>query len=447
MSGLNKNRSTMKRVWLILLVFAMPFAQAALPIESWTMENGARVMLVKNHALPMIDVRIEFDAGARYDPTGKKGLAALTNGMFARGVVKTEAEPALTEAQISDGFADLAAQNDANVSDDSAYVSLRMLSTYPECCDSSLLLARMLSQPAFPEVELARDKARIIASIKESETKPGVIGARTFLRTMYQTHPYASFPTVESIASITRPDLVAFHQKYYVASNAVVTIVGDVTKDTATCIAKELTSRLTVGKDLRKPTMPAVPRPKQSEQRIAHPASQAHILIGMPAIRRGDPDFFAFTVGNYILGGGGFVSRLMQEVREKRGLSYSIFSGFQTKLQQGPFMIVLQTEKQQADKALEVVRTVLRDFLREGPTPQEVQAAQDNLVGSFIMQIDSNRKILGQVARIGYDGLPLDYLDTWIPSIERVTAKEVHRVFQKRISFDQMVTVIVGAPE
>ena len=437
----------MRRIGLILLALIVPFAHAALPIESWTTTSGARVLLVKNRALPMIDMRIEFDAGARYDPDGKEGLAALTHGMFARGIIQTGSESALTEAQISDAIADTAAQRGGGVGDDSAYISLRMLSTCPETCSSTALLARMLAHPAFPSDLLARDKARIIASIKESETKPGRIGARAFWRAMYGTHPYARMATAESVAAIQREDLVAFHRKHYAASSAVITIVGDVNKETANWLVDELTSRLPAGKDISKPVMPPVRKLERQEQRIAHHASQAHIFIGMPAVKSGDPDFFALTVGNYILGGGGFVSRLMHEVREKRGLSYSIYSSFQPRLQQGPFMIVLQTEKKQTDKALEIVRKVVRDFLRDGPTVEEVQSAQDNLTGSFAMQIDSNRKIMGQIARVGYMRLPLDYLDTWVSNVEKVTVSDVRRAFQKKIDLDRMATVVVGAPE
>lgn len=437
----------MKRVWLFLLVLAMPFAQAALPIESWAMENGARVLLVENHSIPMIDVRVEFDAGGRYDPEEKIGLATLTNSMLAHGIAKTKTESALTESQISDAIADTAAQREGGAGDDSAYFSLRMLSTCPESCGSTLLLARMLAHPAFPVDFLMRDKARIIASIKESETKPDVIGAKVFWKKLYGKHPYAYSPTAESVAAIQREDLLAFHRKHYVASGAVITIVGDVTKETANRIAGELTRRLPSGKNVKKTAMPAVPEPKLSEQRIAHSASQSHVLIGMHAVKRGDPDYFALKVGNYVLGGGGFVSRLMHEVREKRGLSYSIYSGFQPKLQQGPFIISLQTEKHQTDRALKIVRTVLRDFLRDGPTMKELQAAKNNLMNGFTLQIDSNREILGHVAAIGYYGLPLDYMDTWAENIGKVTARDVREAFKRKIAIDKMVTVIVAAPE
>jgi zinc protease len=181
------------------------------------------------------------------------------------------------------------------------------------------------------------------------------------------------------------------------------------------------------------------------EERIAHPATQAHILIGAPALARGDPDFFPLTVGNYVLGGGGFVSRLMREVREQRGLAYSAYSYFSPLAQPGPFQAGLQTQKEQADEALKVTRSTIAAFLREGPTPQELKAAKDNLIGGFALRIDNNRKILDNVAAIGFYNLPLDYLDTWTAKVAKVSAADIKSAFNRKISPDRLATVVVGS--
>jgi zinc protease len=188
-----------------------------------------------------------------------------------------------------------------------------------------------------------------------------------------------------------------------------------------------------------------VPASHAEEERIAHPASQSHILVGAPAITRGDPDFFALTVGNYVLGGGGFVSRLTREVREKRGLAYSVYSYFSPMAQPGPFQIGLQTQKAQTNEALKVVRDNLAAYLRDGPTPAELKAAKDNLVGGFALRIDNNRKILDNIAVIGYYNLPLDYLDTWTANVARVTAADIKAAFNRKVAIDKLVTVVVGA--
>ena len=185
---------------------------------------------------------------------------------------------------------------------------------------------------------------------------------------------------------------------------------------------------------------------RAAEERIAHPASQSHILIGSAVLKRSDPEFFALTVGNYILGGGGFVSRLMAEVREKRGLAYSAYSYFSPRVQEGPFQAGLQTKKEQANEALVLVRKVIGDYVTSGPTEKELKAAKDNLVGGFALRIDSNRKILDNLANIGFYGLPLNYLDTWTTNVTQVTAADIRAAFKRHVRPDALSTVVVGAP-
>jgi zinc protease len=164
----------------------------------------------------------------------------------------------------------------------------------------------------------------------------------------------------------------------------------------------------------------------------------------MPALSRGDPDFFALTVGNYILGGGGFVSRISREVREQRGLAYSSYSYFSPMAQAGPYQAGLQTRKDQTDEALKVVRDTIARFLREGPTEAELKAAKDNLIGGFPLRIDNNRKILDNLAMIGYHQLPLDYLATWTTQVSKVSIADIRSAFARKLAMDHLVTVIVG---
>ncbi|HEY8607155.1 MAG TPA: pitrilysin family protein [Noviherbaspirillum sp.] len=432
--------------WVAAIAFSVCApAYAALQIQSWTLDNGARVLFVENRSIPILDVSVEFDAGSRRDPAGKAGTADLTVAMLARGLREAtgpRSEPAMSEAAISDAFADLAAQRGGGAGADRAGATLRTLSSSRERETSVALLARILAHPAFPADLLARDKARTIAAIKEDETKPESIGNKAFWRMMYGDHPYAQHETVASVEAIGRDDLVNFHRTHYVANRAVISMIGDVSRNEADAIARELTARLPQGAPL--PALPPVQLPPPREQYIAHPASQAHILLGVPAIVRGDPDYFPLLVGNYTLGGGGFVSRLTHEVREKRGLSYSVYSYFNPMAQAGPFQAGLQTQKDQADEALKIVRSTIADFLREGPTQQELKAAKDNLVGGFALRIDNNRKILDNIAAIGFYGLPLDYLDTWTARVSKVTAAEIRAAFQRKIALDKMTTVVVG---
>lgn len=431
----------------IALCVISNFSCAALQIQSWTLNNGARVLFVENHTIPILDVSVDFDAGSRRDPEGKSGTSAFTSAMLARGLRQADlpsgTEPAMTEAQISDAFANIAAQRGARADDDRAGASVRTLVSERDTAIS--LLARLLAQPSFPEEFLVRDKARTVSDIKEGLTKPEGIADRAFTHLLYGSHPYALQPTVDSVEAITRADLVGFHQKYYVANRAVVAMTGDITRAQADQIAQQLTMRLPQGTPL--PALPAVQIKQGKEERIPHPASQAHVLIGMPGEAFHDPDHYALAVGNYVLGGGGFVSRLTQQVREKRGLTYGVYSYFNPMAQAGPFQISLQTQKKQADQALKVVRDTLADFLRDGPTNAELQAAKDNLIGGFALRLDSNRKILENIAAIGFYDLPLDYLDKWSGRIAKVTATEVKAAFNRKVQLDKLSTVIVGAGE
>lgn len=428
------------------LFMAAAFVHAELPIQTWALENGARVMFVQRQEIPMVDVRLTFDAGSRREPVEKVGLASLTNNMLARGVLAKFGQNAMSESQISDQFADMAARRASGVSDDSASVSVRTLTSSPEQETSMALLAKILSAPAFPADLLAREKSQMRASLQEAKTKPAYLAAQTFLTAIYGDHPYGRALTEAGVASITQEDLIEFHQKHYVANRLIIAIVGDVSRTRAEAIAKELTQHLVVAEEAL-PALPAVLPLKATMQRIPHPASQAHIMFGMPAEAIGDPDHFALTVGNYILGGGGFVSRLMNEVREKKGLSYSVYSHFSPKMQKGVFKISLQTKKKQTAQALAVAREVLNTFLEEGPTDEELTAAKNYLSGSFPMQLDANSKILNRIAAIGYYRLPLTYLDAWVENIAKVSKDEVKAAFSRKVSIDALSTVIVGAPE
>ncbi|MFN5354195.1 MAG: M16 family metallopeptidase, partial [Burkholderiaceae bacterium] len=370
----------LKKFIFLALVTCSSFTHAALKIQHWVLDNGARVYFVENHTIPMLDVNLDFDAGSRRDPANKAGLASLTNGMLARGIAKAtlpdgSVEPAMSEASVSDAIADVAAQRSGGVSADRGSVSIRTLSSLAEREQSIRLLARLLAHPSFPQDLFERDKGRTLASIRESMTRPESIASKAFWRLNYGDHPYGAEATVESIQAATRDDLMRFHREHYVANRAVIAMIGDITRAEADAIAKEVTRRLPQGAPL--PELPVVAIPAGAEQRIAHPASQAHILFGMPTLARSDPDFYALSVGNYILGGGGFVSRLTREVREKRGLAYSAYSYFNPMAQPGPYMAGLQTRKDQAQDALKVMRDTIGAYVRTGPTEEELRAAKD----------------------------------------------------------------------
>lgn len=415
-------------------------AFAILPIQNWQTSTGARVYFVESHQLPMLDVSIDFAAGSGRDTPAKSGLASLTRHMLSLGA------GGLSEDEIAEKFADVGAQLDGRIDQDRAGVTLRTLSSARERDQALDVLSRVVQLPEFPGKVLDREKIRLVAMLKEAATKPESIAEHAFYLLLYGSHPYAlrTSGEVDSLEPLKREDLVQFYRAYYNANNAVVAIIGDVSRETAQEIAEKLTAKLPEA--AAPPALPQVSSPTQAQNReIPHPATQSHILLGYPGMKRGDPDYFALYVGNYILGGGGFSSRFIEQVRQKRGLAYSVYSYFIPLKEQGPFQIGLQTKKEQADEALKVVRETLRDFIAKGPTEQELKAAKQNLVGGFPLRIDSNRKILEYLAVIGFYRLPLTYLDDFVPRVGKVTVAQIKSAFQRRVNPDDMVTIIVGA--
>ncbi|GHU31775.1 peptidase M16 [Betaproteobacteria bacterium] len=421
---------------MLFLALLSEIAMAGPAIEHWVAPSGARVYFVENHDLPMLDVQIDFPAGSALDPADKQGLSSLTNALLDMGV------EGMDENGIAERLADLGAHISGGVEMDRASVSLRTLST-PDTREKALeILFAVLSTPKFPVEVFEREKARTVAVLKDSLTRPGTIASHAFWTALYPDHPYGRHATPESIQAITRDDLEGFYKGHYGTSGAAVTIVGDVGRSEAEALAQKLTAGLPAGSSQQAIGAPGLP--SGGEQRLAHPAAQAHVLIGLPALKRGDADFFALQVGNYTLGGGGFVSRLMQEVREKRGFAYSVYSAFLPLAQIGPFQISLQTRKEQAGEALSVTRDVLARFLAEGPDEAELLAAKQYLAGSFPLRLDSNSKLLDNVAVIGFYGLPLDYLDTYVANIEKVTIADIRAAFARHLRPENMVTVVVG---
>lgn len=428
----------MKR--LLTVAFALFFAQsvvAGVKIEHWVSPSGARVYFVESRGLPILDVQVDFAAGSMFDPDGKSGLAALTRGALDLGAGPRD------ETAIAEQLADIGANLGGGADTDRASIALRTLSAKDKREPALDILRSVLQAPRFDATIFEREKARTIAGLKEAMTRPDSIGGKAFWAAMYPNHPYGRQATPESVAALTRDDLAAFHARYYNAANASITLVGDLSRQDAEKIAESIAAGLPKGSPATLPAAPVLAA--GNTVALAHPATQAHIYIGLPAIERGNPDFFPLLVGNYSLGGGGFVSRLMKEVRDKRGYAYSVYSYFAPMRQTGPFQIGLQTKRSQAKDAIKVAREVLDGFLKDGPTADELAAAKANLTGSFPLRLDSNKKLLDNAAVIGFYGLPLDYLDHYQARVQAVTAAEIKAAFARQVRQENLMTVTVAA--
>lgn len=422
-------------IWL-LLVAQSSFATAK--IEHWQTAQGSRVYFVNTPALPMVDVRVAFDAGSARDGA-RLGLAALTSAMLENGAGDWDAD------EVARRFESVGATFANGVSKDMAWLSLRSL-VEPALLDAALATYQtVLTKPRFSEDDFQREKSRALAGLKHREESPAAIASIAFQKALYHDHPYAHPEDgfVETVAGLQVADLKAFYQQYYVAANAVVVVVGDISRQQAEKIVATLMAGLSTGQKPQEIPLVEIPV-KATKQQINFPSTQTHILMGMPGTYRKDPDYFALYVGNHILGGGSLVSKLFDEVREKRGLAYTASSQFAPLFRNGPFSIGLQTRNDQADKALSVTVATVEDFINNGPTEAELNAAKQNIVGGFAMRVDTNSKLLEYVTMIGIYQQPLDYLEVFQNKIQEVSLAQVKEVFKRRIKPEWMQTVMVG---
>lgn len=422
-------------------------AYAILPIEKLDSYKGAQAYLVQTKALPMVDIEVSIDAGDRYDPSGKSGVADMVAGLMNYGARGDKG--LLTEAQIADEIADLGANIGLSVGGERAILRIRSLSRKDLRDRAVQLAAAMLSAPSYDPKIVEREKQRTITSLREAETKPEFVLERRFKKSVYGNYPLADSPSVQSVGSINVNDLKQFHKQFYRGDRMIVSIVGDVDRAQAAEIVQTLLKQIPQsGQPIAK--LPDLQRSPvetlvQREIQIPFDSQQAHIAMGMTAVARNNPDYFPLLVGNYVLGGGGFVSRLMSEVREKRGLAYSVFSYFAPGKENGIFQAGLQTKNDQAALALDVMSTTIAQFIADGPTPSELEAAKSNLINGYPLRIDNNRKLLDNVSSIAWNDLPLDTMDIWTKQVEAVTLEQVKASFQKYLAMDRMKIVVLGA--
>ena len=424
-------------LFLLLLSFSSTLWATA-KIEFWQNDRGNRIYYVHSQNLPLVDIRISFDAGSARD--GKKhGLSALTAAMLDTGAGDWNAD------KIAQRFESVGAQFGAGASIDMASVSLRTLTEKPLFDKAVTTLKTILAQPAFNDKDFQREKKRTLAALKHRQESPGAVASLAFYKALYNDHPYAypSLGYLKTVENLNTDDIKSFYRQYYVAANAVVAIVGDLTRQQAEQLAEELLAGLPKGQK-PEPLPPVAMQSKGSSRHIAFPSTQTHILAGLPGETRKDPDYFDLYVGNHILGGSGLVSRLFKEVREKRGLAYSAYSYFSPMARKGPFTMGLQTRNDQTDKALKVMIDTLKDFVDNGPTQKELIAARKNITGGFALRLDTNRKLSQYVSMIGFYQLPLDYLDTFQDKVNQVTVESIKNAFQRRIDPEKLQIITVG---
>ncbi|WP_372437642.1 M16 family metallopeptidase [Pseudomonas chlororaphis subsp. aureofaciens] len=434
--ALDKAKSSQKLQSLAELDGKAP-SRRSLDIKTWSTAEGAKVLFVEAHELPMFDMRLTFAAGSSQDGDAP-GLAMLTNAMLNEGVAGKDV------GAIAEGFEGLGADFGNGAYKDMAIASLRSLSAPDKRTPALQLFADVVGKPTFPADSLARIKNQMLAGFEYQKQNPGKLASLELMNRLYGSHPYAhsSDGTAQSVPPISLAQLRAFHAKAYAAGNVVIALVGDLSRSDAEAIAAQISSALPKG-----PALAKIPQPSEPQASVGHieyPSSQTSLLLAQLGIDRDDPDYAALSLGNQILGGGGFGTRLMSEVREKRGLTYGVYSGFSPMQARGPFMINLQTRAEMSEGTLKLVQDVLADYLKTGPTQKELDDAKRELAGSFPLSTASNADIVGQLGAIGFYNLPLSYLEDFMQQSQSLTVEQVRDVLNKHLSADKMVIVTAG---
>ena len=424
---------------LFILTFLTSSVSFAAPkIQHWTTDNGLAVYYVQVPELPMIDLRLSFDAGSARDGD-KMGVAGLTTAMLDSGTKE------MTADQLAEAFESVGANFSAGSARDRAWLKLRTLTLPEEQKKAIATWMDVIKNSSFPEKDFQRLIKQSLVGLEAEKQSPSAIASKAFYQHLYGDHPYAKPQNGNeaTMKAMKTSDLKAYYARYFVAKNGQLAIVGAVDRTQAEALAKQIASTLNAG-EKAKPIAEVKPLEKSEVVRIEFPSSQSHIMMGQPGTKRGDKDYFALYLGNHGLGGSGFTSRLMKEVRVKRGLSYSVYSYYISMREAGPFLLGLQTKNSQVDEAINVAMDVVKTFQKEGVSEQQLQASKTNITGGFPLRTASNDDIIGYIAMIAFYGLPLDYLETFTATIDKISRDEVMDAYQRRLHPDKFLTVIVG---
>jgi zinc protease len=422
---------------VLLLLLPGP-ARAAGPLaHREVLPNGAVLLVAERPAIPIVVVRVGLPAGAVHDPADALGVASLTAELLTRGTARRSG-PELDRA-----IEFVGGRLEAGAGSDGAAVTLSVLKK-----DLTLgldLLAEVLRQPAFPADELARKVTDIQGALRRSEQEPETVASRELGRMIFPGHPYGRpvSGTIESVGKLTREQVTAFYQRHYRPDGANIVAVGDVT---VAEIRRELLQRL-AGWPAPPAPVAAVPKPPlgagAEDRKIVRDLTQTTVLLGRPAIRQVDPDYFALAVATYVLGGGS-ASRLYTRVREERGLAYSVYSSLLPARYGASYLVSLQTRTDGVGEAVRLTREQMARLGREPVALRELSLAKSYLIGSFPLRLDTSGKLARFLGAVEESGLGLDYPERYKERIARVTAADVQRVAAKYLDPATFSEVQVG---
>jgi zinc protease len=425
-------------LWVFLALVRGPVsAEAGMTAKRTVLNNGMVLLTSEQRALPMVSIELLIEAGSRYEPADQAGLANLTSKLLIYGTKQR------TAVQISDTLDFIGASLEAGSGQDTTSVSMTVLKK--DLTTGLELLADVLTQSTFPQAEIDRQKQAIIASIRAAEEEPGIVAAKAFAAALFPDSPYGR--PVEgneaSVKALQQKSLRDFFARNYRPNRSIIAVVGDVSEQE---IAKALNGALrnwAKGEPSGQELVPA----KIGESKVLRlnkDLTQANIILGHNGVARGNPDYYALQVMNYVLGGGGFSSRAMDSIRNERGLAYSVYSYFAAEKSHGVFEFIMQTKNETAVEAIRIATEEMRHVREQPVTEQELNDAKDYLIGSFPLRFDTNRKVAGFLSQVEYFKLGLDYPDRYADLIRKVTRDDVQRVAKQYLQPERLITVIVG---
>ena len=428
-----------KIFFLITIMNFSSITKADVKILSYETRNGVKVLFSKSENIPMIDIKITFDAGSSKDGS-LKGLSMLTHNLLDEGTSKKKSE------EIASIFESTGSVFNTSVNKDRSTISLRSLTDEKYFNPCLKMFLEILSDSSFPISEVNLQKNRTISTIIEDKSDPSEIASSIFFKEIYGDHPYASqsIGNENSVKKINRKNILDFYQKHISSSNASIAIVSSLPKDQVIKISEK------ISKSLERKEVENISNTKEmkilKEKYIFKnfKSEQAHIYIGSTSIERGSENHIPLYVGNYIFGGSGFSARLMKELRVKRGLTYGVYSYVYPLKEKGPFLIGIETKAEQAQLSVKLIREMLAEFIEKGPTDEELKHAKNSIINGFPLRIDSNSDILNYLSMINYYNLPKDYLKTFTSKISKVTKKDIINAFKTEIDLDSIITLVVG---
>ena len=422
------------------LVFLVVPPAAAVQIDRVKSPGGIEAWLIQDRSVPLVSMQFAFRGGAASDPASKAGRARMTADLLTEGAGDLDAQAfaqALEDRAISLGF-------DAGL--DSVHGSMRTLNEHRNFAFDMLQLA--LTKPRFDADAVERVRSQTLAALARETQNPEILARRTWMAAAFPEHPYGRpvLGTVETVPALTPDDFRAFVRERLARDNLIVGVVGDITPEALGPLLDRAFGALPA-KAVPPEISFAKPAADGQTMEVSRDVPQSVIMFGQNGIRRKDPDWYAASIVNYVLGGGGFNSRLMTELREKRGLTYGIYTSLVSLDEAGILLGSSSTANPNVPQALQLIRAEWQRMAESGPTLAEIEAAKAYLIGSFKLQLSSSLAIASILVAIQYDDLGIDFIDQRDDLIRAVTTEDAKRVAQQLLTPASVLTTVVGNPE